>query len=715
MVKNSKRKQDIKSKLIAAIAMLMVATIMMVSSTYAWFTLSTAPEVQGISTNVGSNGNLEIALSPDTGDEADVEDAMNANTMDWVEKNLTWGNQLNLSDPSYGLGGINLFPASLNSNDLGSTPLSTPVYGADGRVDKLEANTMIGSKADNGWIVGAENPYGVRVVGTSSSMTEYQVAFNQQYSTLGTSYKGAHDKAQAGLNANGAALAEMAIKHANADGTDTNNYKTYVPALTALIASLTEANNDLEQAIKSAIYAIGSSNLLLYDPDTVADPAAPTEEELEALAAMHNTIKELVENNTLDVIWENAALQGALAGIEAVYPLNLDEAYDIWEANTEKLTTATATLTTISAYPEDQTVYWADDGETKGVSSVVAILMDTNDNLKINGYALSTFKEKAYAALDPEPDVNDTTKYPNGADDDAYKADKKAWDDAVEFVSDLASGGGINLEMGNGTGIYADLASLVGDIHATVEDVEVSIPVGDNKTLNVKPDVALDTTTGSNPVLGGVRTTLGTIGYLNIDSSADQVIDNAYGYIVDFLFRTNATGSNLLLQTEAKDRIYGEDGNNENTMGGGSTMTFTSDVLSEQSVKGLMKALRVVFFDTQDGTLYGVAKLDEATFTSVTTGEGDDAVTEITAELYLYEGDVKTSNVLCSLPTNTAKAVSALVYLNGANITNADVAAEAQSMTGTMNLQFASDATLTPMENSALMNGEGATETETQP
>ena len=62
MMKKSKRKQDIKSKLLAAIAMLMVATIMMVSSTYAWFTLSTAPEVKGISTTIGSNGNLEMAL-----------------------------------------------------------------------------------------------------------------------------------------------------------------------------------------------------------------------------------------------------------------------------------------------------------------------------------------------------------------------------------------------------------------------------------------------------------------------------------------------------------------------------------------------------------------------------------------------------------------------------------------------------------------------------
>ena len=42
---------------------------------------------------------------------------------------------------------------------------------------------------------------------------------------------------------------------------------------------------------------------------------------------------------------------------------------------------------------------------------------------------------------------------------------------------------------------------------------------------------------------------------------------------------------------------------------------------------------------------------------------------------------------------------SVLVYLDGSNITNADVASNGmQSMSGTMNLQFASDADLSAME-----------------
>jgi hypothetical protein len=59
---------------------------------------------------------------------------------------------------------------------------------------------------------------------------------------------------------------------------------------------------------------------------------------------------------------------------------------------------------------------------------------------------------------------------------------------------------------------------------------------------------------------------------------------------------------------------------------------------------------------------------------------------------------------ITALPQNTATAVSVLVYLDGENIGNDDVAASAAtSMTGTMNLQFASSANLVPMEYTPLI------------
>lgn len=51
---------------------------------------------------------------------------------------------------------------------------------------------------------------------------------------------------------------------------------------------------------------------------------------------------------------------------------------------------------------------------------------------------------------------------------------------------------------------------------------------------------------------------------------------------------------------------------------------------------------------------------------------------------------------------NTPTAISAIVYLDGDHVDNADVANAAQSMSGTLNLQFSSTATLTPMDYTPL-------------
>ncbi|MBR7098424.1 MAG: hypothetical protein IKC59_03330, partial [Clostridia bacterium] len=75
--------------------MLLVASFMVVSSSYAWFTLSTAPEVKGIQTSVGSNGNLEIALY--TGQET-ITSSVGDGAENKTDKYETWGNLINLSD-----------------------------------------------------------------------------------------------------------------------------------------------------------------------------------------------------------------------------------------------------------------------------------------------------------------------------------------------------------------------------------------------------------------------------------------------------------------------------------------------------------------------------------------------------------------------------------------------------------------------------------------
>jgi hypothetical protein len=82
--------------------------------------------------------------------------------------------------------------------------------------------------------------------------------------------------------------------------------------------------------------------------------------------------------------------------------------------------------------------------------------------------------------------------------------------------------------------------------------------------------------------------------------------------------------------------------------------------------------------------------------------------TYIKAPLYLYNVTIdgagkmtigtRASSTLTALQQNVATAITTVVYLDGDTVQNKDVAISGNSMTGTMNLQFASDAPLDPMD-----------------
>lgn len=129
-----------KEKVVAAAMMLVIAFSVTVTATYAWVTLSTAPEVTSVDTTVTANGNLEIALANGTGTapgKSSVGDSTGAGNK-ITAANITWGNLVNLSDPSYGLSNITLRPAALNgTSGLLTNPLYGVGYGEDGRVSTM--------------------------------------------------------------------------------------------------------------------------------------------------------------------------------------------------------------------------------------------------------------------------------------------------------------------------------------------------------------------------------------------------------------------------------------------------------------------------------------------------------------------------------------------------------------------------------------------------
>ncbi len=569
MNKTQKRQLNIKNKLIAAIAMLLVSSIMMVSSTYAWFTLSTAPEVQGITTTIGSNGNLEIALANPFGDNSLITSGVGDSNDPWILKNNTWGNLLNLEDDSYALNELTLLPSQLNiikgdgntANTLNGSPLMIPVYGADGRISELDGNKMnYGAKDPTGdgflvnpTVVGPDGlpfnnykGYGVRALGTSSTQSETELNFQIALNAINT-YRGqANGKVTGAIKNYGSALADIAIMRQNekTNGT-TVNYVNMVPQLQAMIAELTAADALIEKALFNSLVAISNANLT-YNGAPIG------EAEVTAGKDLRTFLKES-ESAGMEQIWSNipTAIQSAMnTGFPA-----LAQSYNTWKSTKDQVE---ETNDLLAALPTDN-VAWAQ------LSPAMNGLMNTN-GVTLNGMSLDELDEQ-------------------------------------KLLENIAN---LNLELGEGSGVIANYAKLTGNISATVELSENAVYAG----RNLK---GFDINLVSNAPAGGalltqVRTVVYGLGAA-VSNDTTTALDVIYGYVLDFVFRTNAANSNLLLQTEGAQRIY-EGGTNEATMGKGSTMTFSAAFSNLESLISMMSGIRVVFTNTtgESTDVYGIAK-----------------------------------------------------------------------------------------------------------
>jgi hypothetical protein len=104
-----------------------------------------------------------------------------------------------------------------------------------------------------------------------------------------------------------------------------------------------------------------------------------------------------------------------------------------------------------------------------------------------------------------------------------------------------------------------------------------------------------------------------------------------------------------------------------------------------------------VSFDTSTGTVTAKLYLYGFSLTKNTAGNNTGGMT--------LEAKDETA-VITALTQDTVQRVTVVVYLDGSVVNNSMVAANStQSMTGTLNLQFASSADLVPAENTSLRSG----------
>ena len=669
------QKKSIQKKLLAATSMLLVACIMLISASYAWFTLSTAPEIKGITTTIGANGNLEIALA----DESTWKnpDALKTNVSN--TGNTTWGNLIDVSE-HYGLEGISLLPArlGLGTGNLVET-LMFPKYGSDGRVSGL-------GYADDAQYLSEKNYvrsttyHGVRIIGTSASMTERQLAFRSAQIALANAIAAAKAEAKASLEDNGTALSNIVMKKALAADGDTIYYSMEeLNTIGAVLADVTEAQAKMLKAWESAVILYAAS----YSGEQI-DKLQTEEQYLAFKTAMGTADGYEVTEGTLTATTTLGSIDLLLPGAFATYYKDITDIKD-------DITTAQRKLDKLI---EDET------NATEKGKITWASLSDVLDSI-IN-------KDKITINDIPSKNVGNSLE---------------------NLIDGVLSGQGIQVQMPTGAGLYADIADFCGDYSATVSLQGLSY--GDF-TYNKPVKATMTTATELETVYFDAATAEANKGGAPEGAGANSnKLSDFYGYALDFYLRTNAANANLLLQVEGAQRIY-SDSTNEDTLGGGSNMTFTSqdvNFTTDQMIK-LMGAIRVVFSDGDSKQLLAVAALDTVNATTV-----NDKIVKANLKLCEYttptsgdeirldiDADPNTEGVqlsflakqqITSLPQNKAVKLTATVYLDGDYVTNDMVANALSSMSGNLNLQFATDQKLVPMRDTALLEGKKEEENQT--
>lgn len=712
----------IRNKMVAAVSMLLVASIMMVSSTYAWFTLSTAPEVTGITTNVGANGNLEMMLlnkasfdstEENLGVESGVNDSMALGNV--TKANLKWGNLVDLASQDYGLRSIVMNPARLNiteikqenaasSYTLSSSLLKAPTYTSDGRVLDVDKATLTSGYSTDGtwkWDEKADNAYGVRVIGTTSGVTERLTAYRAAISARAAAIESAKNHARNSLLNNGQTLANIVVKAALQDAPTFE--KADLEALQKLVAQLKTANDAAGEAIVQTVLAYNLSN--------VRDSSGNEDDKISDADVAN--LKKAFENkaaNALPNTFTRAADESKTGTI--LTPSGTEAAVTKWSSNNDKITTAGNKIQELITANKQS--YTNDE-----IMVVVNMLLD---------------KSKATVAGVTNPGRTD----------------------ADRIIENLTKNNMIlEVEMNQDSGIYADIAELAGDYNASGLQIKVTVGSLGNisVTVNMSTSVVAKDTTGTLPMIP--KLDVGSAPAATLDDSVKPLLTDHYGYALDFGFRTNAAASELLLQTDEIQRVYNDvanPGTSGRTQGGGSYMEFRTSNTTNFSVdelRALMSALRVVFVEpvktesagvtTLTYNVLGVAAADitrssndnGATYTyeggtymkndaevtdaaganglkaklHLNTYEVKDGVLTLTGKKTTGEAAAADDNTLTALTQNVAKKVTAIVYLDGDIVDNTMVANAASSMTGSLNLQFSSSATLKPMENTGMRGG----------
>lgn len=710
--------KQVKAKLMSAVALLLVSAILLSTSTYAWFVLSTAPEVSEMKTTAGANGALAIALQSTKAGSSLHERAEITNSVGDTGSNTTWGGLVDLTS-NYGLEKISLSPARLNLNGTSvvkGSPLSVPQFGIDGRVSALTpmGTVYYSAGGENGTaeaFVEGDN-YGVNIVGkrdtlngTGASITrtmDRQWLIDTSTAKISTMRAEMLEELKKVIydNSEGIAkLLELYLSVATGSVKVTERDYNTVKSLTDVFQGLM---GDAVVALRYALLACCAADVTSYPEGTAGEAA------LSAVYAKYNKLPlQSKKDETTGELSES---------IESIAKANQSGQTDrallaAYQAIVDAVQSVSDAQTRIGLAQENLAASNKGSNNTALAAACTALI--TVDNMYIGPRGNAGERINITADLE--------------------------W--AARIFSGPAEATRIELDLYavKESGLFYTMALVLGDYKALVDYVyeETYYDDDDNEhtvTYEKLIDMyatAADNCDGFSPFVhtGSLQSAYDAAAPLRVSGTVTYTMDtsthlNAYGYAVDLAFLSSA-GGKLLLQQGPADRVTSGTSDSaasrlpeqQNIQGGGSTMTFAAaDDMTEAQAKELVQKVYVVFMSTDSGAILGLAAADAA---SIVVTTNTDAATqkdtrEVSATLALYGYNIGDGALakeaplqeqqITTLAPDVPAYITALVYLDGDAVTGGEVSADTtQSLFGSLNLQFCGDQELTVMPYDGLL------------
>lgn len=730
---------DVKYKIFSVGIMFVISICMLTTASFAWVTLSSAPEVKNIDTTLVGNGSLEIALAH--GDEngnivLPSKPGTQDGQLDLVSRNLTWGNLINLNDKHYGLHALNLKPATLNDSDLLFEPLQAVEYGSDGRVTyplKEFRYSSYDPNADAGqgaFIINTINKYGVRAISSVKETTLQDQDDIEKLEILEGNINEARTlyrilvSTDSKVNPKGyinVVSDLMGVYLTERMGGDTGNYVSYIKTLKEMMIDFTGCLDAV------AVFYTNSANIQLLESNPNSIPQFTVE-------TLLNTNEAELKRNGIAIMEGFDELKKDISDFAGHFA-TIEKLYD-------------------EIYPKDSTVTARTNVTWSEIKNVVNFMVDIENTIVNQGksteYKVSNIGKTAAMNIMNNKDLPNTgtitagvlKRYEQYTGEKMYAANleiKAKYIINVSLNADVFTNAAgpytLNTVVDSIESMFngANVQKVAGDVYGMA--IDFWLRTNDSNsfvTLEGKPEIELvadktkegyiiyltndgskiyhkpsgNVSTPSHELLSSLESGEASFTDHNSHLSTGDFYNFSTGTKLEFLDPTTGENDpelrsdfvNTISGYSVTKNIVGYDGVNRvwqegveednATQGQGSCFIFyPTDPLDKDKKLTLLDAFTVVFMD-EYGVVLAKAELN--------TKYAYESLGKVIVPLELVEGSKTETNyngdtvkVITALEDSTPKYVSAIIYMEGENISNVDVDA-INDIVGYLNLQFGS-------------------------